>query len=74
MLTPPQSQRRRVLVVDDNLDHVQSLALLLKSIGQETEFAITGQAALIAARRFRPDVVILDLGLPDMDGVLVCSN
>jgi CheY-like chemotaxis protein len=58
MPTPSKAlQRRRVLVVDDNLDHVQSLALLLKSMGHDTEFAITGQAALIAARRFRPDVV-----------------
>jgi two-component system OmpR family response regulator len=63
-----QPNRRRVLVVDDNLDAVHSMALLLKSMGHEVQFAINGFAAIDIARTFRPDVVLLDIALPDFNG------
>lgn len=69
-ITPqPHTQpKARVLVVDDDLDTVHSLALLLKGYGHEVEFAINGLAAIDAARRFRPDVILMDINLPDIKG------
>lgn len=61
-------QGRRVLVVDDNLDVVHSMAVLIKMMGHECQFAINGFAALQIAREFRPDVILLDIGLPDFNG------
>jgi CheY-like chemotaxis protein len=60
--------KRRVLVVDDNLDAVHSMAMLLKTLGHEVQFAINGFAALDVARKFRPEVILLDIGLPDFQG------
>lgn len=65
---PGQQAKRRVLIVEDNLDTVHSMAMLIRMMGHEVEFAINGFAALDAARRFRPEVILLDIGLPDFKG------
>ena len=67
-LKPDQQPKRRVLIVEDNLDAVHSMATLIKMMGHEVEFAINGFAALDVARRFRPEVILLDIGLPDFKG------
>jgi CheY-like chemotaxis protein len=56
------------LVVDDSRDCAESLALLLRFWGQEAAVAYDGPAALEAARARRPDVVLLDIAMPGMDG------
>ncbi|MGZ6144154.1 MAG: response regulator, partial [Myxococcales bacterium] len=60
--------RRRVLVVDDNEDALEMLEEMLRSAGHEVRSASSGPAALEVARQFRPEVAILDIGLPAMDG------
>ena len=64
---------RRVLVVDDNADSVESLALLLRIDGHLVETANDGEEALAAAERFQPDAILLDLGMPRMNGYEVCE-
>lgn len=59
---------RRVLVVDDSLDAVDTLTRLLTRLGHEIASAHDGPSALETARAFRPEVVLLDIGLPGMDG------
>jgi signal transduction histidine kinase/ActR/RegA family two-component response regulator len=59
---------RRVLIVDDNRDSADSLALLLRRHGNEVHTAYDGIAALSAVESFRPEVVLLDIGLPELDG------
>jgi signal transduction histidine kinase len=63
---------RRVLLVDDNRDSVESLALLLALSGYETETAHDGVEAVRIASAWRPDIVLLDIGLPRMSGYEVC--
>ena len=70
----PQHRVRRILVVDDNLDYVHSMALILRGLGHLVYFAINGMAALEEARRFRPEVIFLDVGLPDGDGRLLARQ
>jgi two-component system CheB/CheR fusion protein len=65
---------RRVLVVDDNADAATSLADLLAVIGHEVRVAHTGPAAIEAAATFRPEVLLLDIGLPGMDGYEVARR
>jgi CheY-like chemotaxis protein len=67
-LKPALHPSRRVLVVEDNLDSVHSMALLIKAMGHEIQFAINGFAAIEIARKFRPEIILLDIGLPDYQG------
>ena len=60
--------RRRILVVDDNRDAAQALKLLLESDGHEVRVAGDGAGGLALARQYEPDVALLDIGLPNMDG------
>jgi len=68
------SSSRRVLVIDDDLDGMQTLATLLRHMGHEVEFAINGSAGLEAAQRMEPEFVLLDLNLPGMDGFEVARR
>jgi two-component system CheB/CheR fusion protein len=63
--------RRRVLVVDDNVDSAESLTALLGIAGHQVRVAFDGRKAVEIARDFAPDVVLLDIGLPGMDGLAV---
>jgi two-component system, chemotaxis family, CheB/CheR fusion protein len=68
------SPRLRVLVVDDNKDAANSTAKLLGLVGHEVQVAYSGPAALREAVSFRPDAVLLDLGLPEIDGYEVARR
>jgi CheY-like chemotaxis protein len=61
----------RVLVVDDNLDAAEGLALLLRESGHEVRTAFDGPSGVETALDYRPDVVLLDIGLPGLDGYQV---
>jgi CheY-like chemotaxis protein len=65
---------RRILVVDDNEDAAEALATLLSLAGDQTRTAFDGPSALDAARELCPDVVLLDIGLPGMDGYEVARQ
>jgi CheY-like chemotaxis protein/nitrogen-specific signal transduction histidine kinase len=67
-------RKRRLLLVDDNVDAVQSLAMLLSADGHDVRIAHDGVGALALMPSFRPDVVVLDIGLPGMDGYEVAQR
>jgi CheY-like chemotaxis protein len=58
----------RILIVEDNGDAARSLQLYLKLAGHEVRVAASGRAGLAAAREWLPDVLLCDLGLPELDG------
>ena len=66
--------RKRVLIVDDNADGANSLGQLLALLGHETAMVYDGQAALDRAAAFAADVVLLDLGMPGLDGFEICRR
>jgi two-component system CheB/CheR fusion protein len=65
---------KRVLIVDDSVDTVDTLAMLIETAGHEVRTAVRGAEALGLVGSFRPDVVILDLRLADMDGHTVARE
>ncbi|HVF17114.1 MAG TPA: ATP-binding protein [Steroidobacteraceae bacterium] len=71
VLTPP---RLKVLVVDDNRDAAESLSMLLEMKGHEVRRAYDGENALLLAEDFRPEMVLLDLGMPKMNGYEACRR
>jgi signal transduction histidine kinase len=66
--------RLRVLVVDDNRDNAESLRMLLGFMGHTVRAALDGNEGIRAAEEFRPDVVLLDIGMPKLDGNEVCRR
>lgn len=65
---------RRILIVDDNCDAAELLAELVRLFGHEVTVAYSGRGALLAVDDFRPDVVVLDIGMPGMDGYEVAQT
>ena len=73
---PPNVDRAsfKILVVDDNVDSAISMAMLLRMSGNDTRIAHDGEAALQMADGFRPDLILLDIGLPKLDGYEVARR
>ena len=65
---------RRILVVDDNRDSAESIAILLRLCGNDVRTTHDGRLAVEIASVYRPDVVLLDIGLPKMNGLEVCRH
>ncbi len=63
------SSRRRILIVDDNRDSADSLAMLLNMLGHEVRTAYDGEDGLHVAEQFSPDIILLDIGLPRLSGL-----
>jgi CheY-like chemotaxis protein len=69
-----ESESMRILVVDDNIDAAESLALLLRLDGHSVRTAYTASAALEQVSSLQSDVILLDIGLPEMDGYQVARR
>ena len=70
----PTKPTFRILVVDDNPDSALSMAMMLSMMGHETRTAHDGEAAVATAEAFRPQVVLLDIGLPKLNGYEVAQR
>ncbi len=72
--TRAQSKARRILVVDDNEDAANTLAMILKLEGHDVDTAYSGAEAFERIEKFRPEIVLLDIGLPGLDGYQVAER
>jgi two-component system, chemotaxis family, CheB/CheR fusion protein len=71
---PAKSPPRRILVVDDNVDAAETMAKLLRLRGHTVVVVADGQSALETLSQFTPEVVLLDIGMPGMDGYEVARQ
>ena len=71
---PARPSRYRILVVDDNQDAASSLAMMLKIMGNEVRTAHDGEEGVAVAAAFRPDMIVLDIGLPKLNGYDACRR
>jgi CheY-like chemotaxis protein len=70
----PAGSKRRVLVVDDNPDAADSLRMLLEFVGHEIAVASDGRSAIESVVAWQPEVTLIDIGLPDLDGYEVVTR
>jgi signal transduction histidine kinase len=68
----PQAGALKVLVVDDNVDVAQTVGWMLETIGHDYRLVHEGKLAVQTAQEYRPDAILLDIGMPGMDGYAVC--
>jgi CheY-like chemotaxis protein len=68
------SARRRLLIVDDNVDAATSLSMLTEILGHEVRTAHDGLEALDVAAAFRPELILLDIGMPKLNGYDTCRR
>ncbi|MGF6768748.1 two-component system CheB/CheR fusion protein [Paraburkholderia sp. GAS199] len=75
-LTGPEDppRPRRILIIDDNADAAEALRMLLEIDGHQLEVHADGSSGIVAADTFRPEIILLDIGLPDMDGYTVAKK
>lgn len=71
---PPVQTQKRVLVVDDNEDSCEMLALLIRHMGGDVRTVTDGESAVQEAARYAPDIILLDIGLPGIDGYETCRR
>jgi PAS domain S-box-containing protein len=67
-------RKRRILIVDDNRDSADSLTMLLQIVGHEVRTAYDGEQAVEAARALRPEIALLDIGMPKLNGYDACRR
>lgn len=67
-VNPAAEGARRILVADDDADSVETLSMLLRQLGHEVSVATSSAAVLPLAREARPQLILLDIGMPGMDG------
>jgi CheY-like chemotaxis protein len=71
--SPQTDHKAKVMIVDDNLDSGQTMGWLMESLGCEVRVLSSGPAAIEAAPSFVPELVLLDIGMPEMNGYDVCQ-